>query len=499
MNSLKRFFEKRSFLFKIRFILTLVVLVLTLVFLYLKIVPFGHITYKLDWPRGLASGKGFISDFKPGERLGENNVDSLKVIADPVYFSLFSPRTFDQAKVTVKYIDHLASSTPIVSIGVLKDKLSGNYDLRPLENKILDRLRFVWPRLEDNGRRMILQSERNYADPADFFKDYEAGSLKDCAVGPQDCVAVYNYQLPLNYRLPDYQLLQPLKITQPLKGAHQLYVYLKNEPWRFNFTFVRLRQDAASDPVVVNLIKNGQVVSSASLADSNLKPASGIPEEETLTFSGPASGAGVYRLEINIDDDTVIKDISSPSDRLVFIGHVWPVSTSGPLVLLTDSSVITTSTIDPASRQNILFAGKSFSLDKTYEPISFSVKATGIKEIRLEKDDVKLSDSGVFSFNRVNFFNPAPENADRFFSPAENIKYIVAGYDAPLSDNGITKATTYLDLRGVARDEGNYYFALSVPGLKAGSGASLEIKEIKIELEGKTIFGKIGDWIKKII
>ena len=473
-------------------------LVLIGIFLYLKIVPFGFITYTRDWPRGLASGKGFIYDFKPAERMATSSASgavdggqSLKIIADPIYFSLFTPRVFNQAKVTVKYVDHLTAVTPIIEVGVLKDKLTGAYELQPLQNKILDQLRFTWPRLEDSDSRLILQTAENYTDPAEFISDLNAGQLKDCPGGPMSCVAVYNYPLSLNYRLPDYQSLPPLKISQPLRGAHQFYVYLKNEPWRFSFDFVRLRQDAGADPISVNLVKDNQVVASNFLPDSNLSPTGGNTENESLVLSGGPMAAGVYKMEININNDTVIKDISSPSDKLAFIGHVWPVSAAGAVTLFTDADVLTAATTDPASQQTIVFNGKNFALDKTYEPRDFAAGTTGVKEIKLTKDDVELSGSGVFVFNRADFFDPAFKTVDRWFSPSDNIKYIIAGYQAPLADNGITTATATINLTGAARDKGLYSFIISVPGLTADSGASLEIKEIKIELEGKTLWQKI--------
>jgi len=68
------FLTKRPFLFKLRLFFFSLILVFVLAFLYLKIVPFGRITYERHWPSGLKSGQGFIYDFSPAERLAKDEL-----------------------------------------------------------------------------------------------------------------------------------------------------------------------------------------------------------------------------------------------------------------------------------------------------------------------------------------------------------------------------------------------------------------------------------------
>jgi len=507
MLNLKESWTKLSFLGRLRLFLGAFLLLLILVLLYFKVIPSGHITYQRDWPAGWHSGKGFIYDFKPAVRFTDDG-QSLKITADPVYFSLFTPRRFDQAQVTVTYRNQLSAATPIVEIGVLQDKVSGSYELQPLENDIVDALRSSWPHLQDDGTRLVLQADKYYSSLADFDADLAAGRLRDCPGGPTSCVAVYNYSLPSTYRLPDYIRSVPLTISQPLRGSHQFYVYFQAAPWRLHFSFTDLNQDPAPDPVTVNVYDGDQVIASQSLADPNLNPTGGQTESKEMTLSGTAPHAGVYKVAVGISDDVVIASIQSSSDRLAFINNIWPVSGAGAgaLTLFTDAGYLQAQTSDPANLGPINFGGQTFNLDAPYRQFTFSA-GSGIKEIDLAKDDVALANNGMFAFSRASLFNPAPVKVDRFFPTSDNdIRYIVAAYARPSEFDGWKTASAAFPISAADRTDGKYTFLISVPGLDGaaatgtaptmvGAAANfLEIKSIRVELSGKTLWQKIWPW-----
>lgn len=474
--------------------LSLLIFILA-VFLYLKIVPFGKISYVRDYSQAWHSGKGFIYGFTPAERIESTAGNLPRLIGDPIYFSLFTPRTFDKAKITVIYRDHLSTSTPLVEAGVLVDKLVWRYDLKPLQNNILDKLMFIWPRLEENGV-MFLQKEKNYSSLIDFKKDLETGNLKNCSGGPASCVAIYNYPLKLNYHLVDYQNSEAVVLANPLRGAHQFYLYLNNGPLRLAFDFVDLNQDKELDPITVTLYSGDKVIVSKQLLDENPAPASGQLEEKSLTLEPANLSAGAYKVEVKISDDVVIKKIVSSVSRLSFINKVWPVSSGGQLSLYTDADYLQVKALNPASLQTINFSGQNFSLDKAYDQFIFKTSSKAVaKEIRLSKDDVILENSGVFAWSPAGLFNPSLKKVDRFFLAGET-SYIIAGYEPPQeTDDGFKIATAEFNLRGAYRENGKYSFMLSIPGLKVDNGSAeyLEIKEIRIDLNGRTLWQKIGD------
>ncbi len=491
MKSIKSRYLAQSYQTRVRIVLGLTIILLAGLFVYLKVVPNGTITYHRSWPRGLASGKGFIYDFKPGERL-DSGSEALKIIADPVYFSLYAPRAFDRAEVTIQYRDHLSSTSPVVEVGVLRDKLTGQCDLQPLQNDTVDKYRFSWPRLDDSAGRLILQAEKYYERLTDFEKDLEAGNLKNCPGGITACLATYNYPVATNFRLPDYASIVPTVITQPFRGAHQFYVYFKPGAWRLGFNFVDLNLDAATDPITVTVFSGTEQIATETLKDEQ-GAVSGQREEKSLIMSGQKA-AGLYRVEIKVSDDIVMSQLTSSSDKLSFINKVWPVSGSGKLTMFTDAPQLGVSTINPVSLGQISFGGRKFTLDKTYQPFSYRV-AAGINKIIIDEDDLVLENSGVFAFSSDGLVNPNTQKVDGNFQLSDNIKYIIAGYERPLEDNGLKTAQAVLNLKAAASDDNKYTFVISIPGLNeiVGTDNYLEIEKISIRLQGKNIFQKIRE------
>jgi len=479
----------------------IILVFLATIFLYLKVVPSGQIIYSRSWPRGLSSGQGFIYDFKPGERLDISDPNRLKMIGDPLYFSLFTPRSFDRAEVTVRYREHLSSATPIVELGVLKNKLTGAYELQPLENRWLDWLSQDWFKLEqvegEEERLLFLQNKDNYQTVEEFLVDLQNKKLKSCLGGPTTCLAVYNYPWTASYSLPTDTAVSPLHITQPFRGSHQFYVYLPVGPWRFFLELVDLNLDKAPDPVIVTVSDNQGQSSSEELFDDNPLPASGRSENKELAISGQAQTAGLYKVQIKASDDIVVSSLSSPSDKLSFINKFWPVSESAEnLKLYTDSSYLQIKTFNPASLGPVVFGDDTFTIDETYR--QFNLFRSGGGKISLSNEDLVLETNGVFALSQESIINPQPNKVDRFFRPKSDTTYIIARYQAPEEKGGIKESRAVLDLTGADREEGRYQFLLSIPGLGVDTpGSWLEIEEISVRLEGRTLWQKIKSWIRK--
>lgn len=471
---------------------------LVILFLYLKVVPSGQISYSRTWPRGLASGKGFIYDFKPGERLDISDPDRLRMIGDPLYFSLFTPRAFSEARVTVTYRDKLSSATPLIELGVLKDKVTGNYELRPLENKIIDELSSDWKELADQDQTAtavyLLQSKNNYQTVKDFLADLNKRNLKDCPDGPEACLAVYNYQLRGDYRPTGPIRVDDYTFNQPVRGAHQLYIYLPSGSQEINMSVVDLNLDPDPDRLTVRLSLDGQEVLSHILDDERAET-TGV-SSEVMNINLPVTSAGaLYKLDVRASDDIVISSFTFPTDQFVFINRIWPVSGSGNLKLFTDSSHLQIKTFNPASLGPISFGGKKHEISKTYQQLDVSA-SQAVSEIYLPKDDIIVETNGVFSVSRERLFNPAYKKIDRFFNPGEPIKYILANYTKPLVNGELKAATAELSLSDAHREDGSYTFLISVPGLGANTpGTYLEINEINIELKGRNLWEKIKQWL----
>jgi len=481
--------NKLSFRSKLRLTSGVFLLVIIVLFACLKIVPLGHSSYYRSWPDHFLFGGGFIDNFQPGERIDSSDRADLKIISDPVYFSFFSPRRFDKARVTVKYRDVLPSSTPIVELGVLKDKLSGAYEFKPIQNSLIDERRFSWHRLIDENGLVILQKDENYSSSSIFLSDLAAKKLVGCQGGQLSCAIFYNYPITPSYSLPSYISSKPLAFSQSLLGPHKFYSYVAEKSWRYSFSFSELEGKEDDDNLAtVDIYQDGRLIASAS---------SSVPGMVNLTGNGKP---GLYRVEIKISNDVAIEKISASSDRLSFIGHIQLIGDGSLQSFFTDASHISATAFAAESLGRISFSGREYELEKTHESLVMSSGSEKIKEIRLEKGGVVIEGDGMFSFDKESFFNPETKKLGRFSIP-EDYMYIVSAYDSPEADGEFKVASVDFDLSNAYREDGKYSFVISIPGLDQDKGYSgdvlhnnfLEIEEIRIEAEGKSVYQKIWE------
>jgi hypothetical protein len=489
----KLIFGKSLFLLKFRLVWLGCIFFLVLIFLWLKIVPGGQISYEKDFNRRINFGQGFIYSFTPQDRVDENSGRLPKMIGDPLYFSVFTPRSFSSAKLTISYRRHLTEKIPIIEAGVLADSIVWRYDLQPIENRIIDNLKSSW-RILSLKDPLVLQAGNYYSDRNQFFQDLDQNNLNGCDYNLSfSCLAVYNYDLDLNPDLSSFSEEQPLIFDIPLRGVHNLFIYINKNPLELELEFVDLNQDKAANPISLILTQGQKIVARSDLPDLNNDLASGREENKSLSLSSGNIPAGIYKLEIKISDDTVIKRIKSSTNRLVFIHKLWPVSWGKDIEIFTDAYYLQAKALGPASCQEFFFNGEKFNIDVPYEQKSFYLKNAGnLNKIELSEDDVILENNAIFAFSEKNFFNPMIKKVDPYFQLSSDIKYIISNYETPkIKTAGFLEKTLEFDLRGAYRERGKYNFIISIPGLKPEEGSYVEIEKIKIEFFGRTLWQKI--------
>lgn len=443
----------------IRIILWLALALISGWFIYLKIVPSGSISYTYDFSRP----EFFIGKLTPTERveLDEANKQA-KIKGGPVYFSLKTPRRFERAKVAVKFKN--TTDFPVMEIGLLNDKKTGSYDLKPLENKIIDRLSLAWPVIYgENGVRLI-EREKKYDKVEQFLNNLPA----------REEIALYNYNLKNNFLLAGYEPTHENKlIDYKFRGSYQFYTYIKQEPLDYIFNFNDLGSNNRVEIKVYS--PDGLIYSVVGDKRQAAVKIDGLPE-------------AVYRLTVMADDKIITDSILSRQNRFVLINKFWLAAgyKESP-VLFTNSRLINAQTINPASLGKIKIGDNFLDVKETYK--QFSTKnLSGTAKIELSKDDMIISGDGLFSLAENGLFDPRFKKADSQLDiNGEKINYVLADYQTPVSADGWQTAAAEFDLTKAYKENGKHQFLISIPGLKAEEPAAGEIiiKEIKVELAGR--------------
>lgn len=449
--------------------------------LYMGIVPFGKISYIYD----LKKPSYFIKKITPEDRVEIASQRSQKITGDPVYFSLWTPRRFNTATITLKYKNK--STWPIVETGVLVDKKLWRYDLRPIENVIIDKLMLEWSAVRE-GDVVLLQKSNTYKTIEDFLNSN---------INAEE-IALYNYELKNNFVLSDYKPDKKDKvINSGLRGHWQILTYIKDEDLDFKFNLINLNKNKDQDDLDFNIYYDGELIDSYHVDDAGGSGDHGemhnIGEKEIKLSNLPE---GVYKIELKANDDVVTEKIITKQSKFVFENKIWLFGGSDKISLFTDSSSIGAQTSNPGSLQKIKVNKNILGVDKTYK--QFSLKLDGqLDNVSLEKSDVILSGDGMFSFDKNNFFNPNFKKINKDFEINSDIKYILAKYSQSNEIDGWRQAQATFDISNAYREFYKYSFLVSVPGLRADDEIDdyMEIDEIRVDLEGTSLFQKIKKYL----
>ncbi|MDA3840134.1 MAG: hypothetical protein PF572_03515 [Patescibacteria group bacterium] len=470
---------------KLRIILWHILVIAVLFFVYMAIVPSGHISYVYD----LEKDSSFISKLSPRDRVEFPLGGAQKIIGDPVYFSLETPRKFNEAVLSIKYKNNNPLDNPIIEAGVLVDKTVWRYKLEPLDNHFLNYIYDEWAVFEGGGVSL-------FVNPNNASSTYD--SVDSFLANPPATreIAIYDYDLDIDYVLENYASSSGIKVFETdLRGPYQILAYIDNEDLYFDFSFIDVNKNKDDDEININLYFEDQLIDSGHLDDDGVKDDSGENSGlRNLRFDLVNMPKGVYKIELRVGDDIVTKSIETKQNKLSFLNKIWISDENiSDFSVFTDSNIIYAQTSNPSSVQEIQFATSTFILGETFRQFSQELEAS-TTELIFEKGDIILAGNGVFSFNFDSLLNPNIKKIDSSFDLRNTeINYILADYEKPEKSGDYFTKEIKIDLAGAYRENSKYSFLISIPGLRVDDkiNDSIEIDEIKVDLRGTDLLGKI--------
>lgn len=451
--------------------------------LYLGIVPSGKIVYSYDFDKS----SDFISKLTPIERVEPSQNGKQRIINDPVYFSLRTSRSFSKAIVDFKYQNLDSEKQPIIEAGILVDNTIWRYELKPIENYIIDKLSANWNVIQADDI-IFLQKNKKYQS----IQEFKEGHVS------MDKIATYNYDLNFDYVIDNYVKSDSVyEFNHGLRGSYQFLTYVKNEELSFEFLFKDINKNSDPDPIDVHFYFADKLIDVRHLDDDGVKIDSGdILEARSLNLSLSDLPEGVYKIEVRCNDDILTDAIKTKQSKISFVNKIW-LHNNGlrDIDIYTDSSNLRLQTIYPDSLQIVAVEENNFNISETYKQFMGDITYSSSTQVKLEKDGIVLAGDGYFSFEKSQLFNPNSRkiniNTD---IEALGIEYVVAKY-TPAQKNGDWKqAEIEFDLSQAYRENNKYSFLISIPGIDPSQG--IEIDEIRVRLEGTSLWEKARGMLK---
>lgn len=492
---------------KIRIIWLTLLLIIVIFLAWQLISPTGTWTCRQEFstssswsPTQLVGGRSCLGAASPSERVAQGTGGPLLMLADPVYFSVFSPRAFSRAEFNITYRPSLSSSTPIFEAGFLADKKLWRYQLKPVYNLWLERGFSGWTSMSD-GKYQLIQKDSTYKTVADFLASWKQGELKACT--GNDCLATYNVNLADYPTALDLSALNQAQtktvLKYSLRGAHQFYFYLVGNTLDLSGEITDRNDNKDKDEAEFLLFTGGKQIASIKIPDNR-------PEnEESGDLSAPQSfqisrsdlRPGLYRLEFRTSDDLSLSNLSVNSAYLSAINKIWVEGTSA-VKLMTDAAYLQIKALDPSVLQTVNFGQTVLDISEIYRQYELKEKQSGPHTISLRSGGLILENNGVFALSAASLINPDYPRLDRFAPLTGKLDYILAEYQptTTLADAWF-KSSLDFTIADFYRENNQYSLILSAPGLKldGGAGGLVEIKEIEISFYGKSLTEKLKDWL----
>ncbi len=477
---------------KLRFFLYSFLIVVIIILAYFYVVPFGKISYSQNFSKNyynLLGGKGFFHKLGPVDRLFDNN----KIIGDPVYFYLKTPRTFSKAKLKIKYLlsPELEKTNEYLNFeaGVLVDKENWHYDLKPIFNSALEQLKnsedFNISR-EENLFFAQRKSVEQFSSAQEFL---DKGNYREALF--------YNYSPAYNFKIIDsfsqngvsstgYFHYDIKTVLQNLRGSHVFYTYVHNEPLAIDFSWaVKEILNNKSDLELVNLFVYYQ---NEAIFSDLIEVKRGETKKYELNL--PNLPAGAYKVEIKTSDNVISKKIETDLNKISFLNRVWLDGLTNGFTLYSNKNNFRIKSVDSDCLGELKVGSENILIDKIYQQFNFSLAPNKNKLNKIESNScgLLLENTGLFAFSEIAFFNPLPEKLEADTNLA-NYNYIIANYQ---------ETEIEFDLSKSLHDKDGYRFLLSAPFLNSlNESRYIEIEKIEVDLEGRTLFSKLKSIFKK--
>ncbi len=444
-------------------------------FIYQKVSPFGfQCQAKLISTNHFIFGRGCLSLASPQDR--RELKDNLIVKGDPLYFSLYAPRKFENLDVEIIFQPKFEDNLSNISLGLLVNKELWQYYLQSIYNQDLDRFNDYYAIYEEP--LLLLQKDKQFDSIDEWlltFNDQGKSLCQDKEL--HQCLSVYNLQAAEKNRIRPYYNLahlekQEVNLKLKLKGRHTFFIYLNEED---NLDLLLKFAGPKDETVLVEILKDDYSVyqyQESSLADLNLSLSN--------------LGGGVFQVNILISDDVFIDQLKIQARAMVFKNRFWS-NVNEKLSIVTDENNLHLKLLSPENRQVISFAGETYNIEELFIQHKLESNNPSNNLIEMEKASLLLESNGYFALNENLLFNPGFGNLQASTQP----DFILANYIVPEKlDDKFLKAKATFKLSQTFYENNLYNFIISIPGLRAedSTNSELLVKSIKFRFYDQTSF-----------
>lgn len=477
-------------------LLVAIPIIIAIYLIYANLLPFGGTAvYSIDV--GADDLQGTVRLKGPLDRISEpqvtDGITSRNLLHGLVYFDLKTPSLKTGGEVTVKVLfrDNFPEGQKFM-IGA-KNNESWSYAWKDIYVPLYESLK-GYPSVNLGNTQIIVINGR------------EISSLDDI---PEGSVIAANTKLDLE---PYVQTVENassnnISINVTLRGSHTFYTYVDDGALALGIVKQDLNWYNGTDDLKVEvysgreeLIGNGTIQDDGDQNKSNIM---GMIQKAAFSFSNLEKG--VYRIELIVSGDLLIREIELDKGKLVTEGRLFLAGDSPayfkdrnatPVEVYFDNprnSTMKFQTYHVRGFQNITVKNgisKILLIDKTHKIFNLSLSPDNeLKTLTSEKGDIIIDSINYFSFTKDSYFTPKRFKIVNIKPDLtwlkDNVDYVILEYNfTEGSDWKSGNASWNLDELYIKDNTLN--FILNVPHLGKEEFRNYTIPVERIEIEVRT-------------
>jgi hypothetical protein len=449
--------------------------------IFLNTVPFGRSEH-------LFQDNKNISGFSPANRL-DIGEESVTIKDDLIYYKTQHNIKYEEGAVRIVFKN--PGDSQEVWLG-FRDQKDWHYSKELLDSPLLNSLNW---KVVGNGP-YLYQKRDNYSSIDDFLSN------------PPEKARVGTYAVETGIlmnrdpAIPNYSPSDnAVEIQSPLRGNVTMYSYLRNES--FDMTFSKRDLNWYPDPDVTKITvyrQNDKVFEATIDDDGNDTDNRIVGNEQKVTIKNPGPGLpepGVYKIIVEQSGDSVMTNVSSMQNKLVFQGPLWIVanaeaypglvSKTEATNLYASSSAINARIYHNEAAQTVKDDFSTHTLNDLNEEYSMIFNDEGENLLSFPKSDIRVTSDGYFAFDKSSLFLPSPFKILPIIDKEDidTVDFILTSYQgAPKRENGWLETVRKFNLNEAVPQDGKLGWIIQSPNLKLNNGA-LEIKSIEMILSKK--------------
>lgn len=411
-----------------------------------------------------------------------------KIINDLVYFTTDMPFTFDTA--TVKVYFKNASPNQTFSLG-FQDQSGWHYNVVPYDAPFINSLKWT----HSGNEPILYQRKQNYSTADTFLSN----PPRDAIIG------IFNYDNDIGnnsqIHLSNYNPQNSITtIPTPFRGSVVMYAYLDKEPFHFAVEKQDLNWYPDPDTVTVSVYKDNNLLYQTTAQDDGITNGSRkILPPTKLAVNNPSNQpptSGIYKIVINANQDTIIKNIRTNLHKLVFQGSIFlagnqaiykgVIASTSATTVFTNALSLSALTYHNSGEQQIMVGDESLNLNTLQTPATIKPPDVLSKVIVPQNDVILNAFQGYFSFTPDQFFIPSKYYVMPVTSKDDvaMVDYILSNYVPSHYENGWQVNEQTFDLSTAYTTNNKLNWIIEAPRLKENN-RSIIIRDIHVTLHKK--------------